>query len=109
MFGPVQFTVPCGSTNIITDIVGLGSSPSVSLTRFLTASPTVSSWTNSQEELYDEVLSVLDDSKNDFLQRALLYSTLKTMSLDCFPEGTFNPVSEEEVPICKSVFQELIY
>ena len=93
----MQFTLPCGPTNIITDVVGLGSSPSVSFTRFLTGSPTVSSWTNSQEDLYDDVMESIEGSENVFLQRALLYSTLKTMSLDCFEEGTFNPVSQQEV------------
>ena len=93
----MQFTLPCGPTNIITDVVGLGSSRSVSFTRFLTGSPTVSSWSNSQEDLYDDVMESIEDSENVFLQRALLYSTLKTMSLDCFEEGTFNPVSQQEV------------
>ena len=95
----MQFTLPCGPTNIITDVVGLGSSRSVSFTRFLTGSPTVSSWTNSQEDLYDDVMESIEGSENMFLQRALLYSTLKTMSLGCFEEGTFNPVSQQEVDI----------
>ena len=102
MFGPVQFTLPCGPTDIITDIIGLGDYPSVSLTRSPTASLTVSSWSNSQEDVYDDVMVLVEDSKNVFLQRALLYSTLKTMSLDCFPEGTFDPVSADEVCVFDS-------
>ena len=40
---------------------------------------------------------MLEESNNEFLERSLLYSTLKTMTLECFVEGTFRPVDEEEV------------
>ena len=97
VFGPIQLTIPCGSINIISDIVGLGNSPSLTFTRNPTATIEVTSWTNPLESLFDEVRTMLEESNNEFLERSLLYSTLKTMTLDCFVEGTFRPVDEEEV------------
>ena len=54
---------------------------------------------NIKERNFSEDYFLVLNSENMFLQRALLYSTLKTMSLDCFEEGTFNPVSQQEVDI----------
>ena len=97
VFGPIQLTIPCGSIKIISDIIGLGNSPSLTFTRNPTATIEVTSWTNPLESLFDEVRTMLEESNNEFLERSLLYSTLKTMTLECFVEGTFRPVDEEEV------------
>ena len=90
-------TLPCGSNNIITDIIGFGDSSSITFTRISTATIEVTSWTNDLEPLFNEVKATIEESSNNFLERGLLYSTLKTTTLDCFSAGTFVPVDEEQV------------
>ena len=97
VFGPIQMTLPCGLNEIVTDIVGFGDSPSVTFTRAPTATIEVTSWTNDLEPVFTEAQATIEESNNEFLKRGLLYSTLKTMRLDCFLEGTFVPVDEDQV------------
>ena len=81
---------------IISEVMGLGDSGNTS-TSFVVGEVEVDPWSNSVKDLFLDVQETLLDSPSQFLQRLHLYSTLKTMDLPCFPDGTFSPLDAEEV------------
>ena len=85
MYGPIQLTVPCGSVELIANIIGLGPSGNFTIRAPLNTL-SAESWSNADEDLFLEVQTMLLVSVNNYLETVHLYSTLKTMTLSCFPE-----------------------
>ena len=85
VYGPIQLTVPCGSVELIANIIGLGPSGNFTIRAPLNTL-SAESWSNADEDLFLEVQTMLLVSVNNYLETVHLYSTLKTMTLSCFPE-----------------------
>uniref|UniRef100_A0A7S4NUI1 GPS domain-containing protein n=1 Tax=Paramoeba aestuarina TaxID=180227 RepID=A0A7S4NUI1_9EUKA len=96
LFGPIQFTVPCGDVLVISEVIGFGDSGNTSQ-RIDAGELDVESWTNDDESLFLDVQDELEASPNEFLERVHLFSTVKTMDLPCFPSGTFSPLDADEI------------
>jgi len=93
---PRQFLLPCGDSIVIyAEIIGVSATSKSTLIEVCDLS--VDSWNDADESSYIAMNNIIDDAPNWFVRFNRIAATLQTTSSPCFPDGTFNPLDENEI------------